>query len=57
MAEQTSEPRLHKHYFESVQPRLKEHFGFTNPNQIPRLEKVVLERGRGGGHQEPEAPR
>ncbi len=47
MADQMSEPRLHKHYLESVQPRLREQFGFTNPNQIPHLEKVVLNVGVG----------
>ena len=47
MADQTTHPRLHKHYMEHVQPTLKEQFGYTNPNQIPRLEKVVVNVGVG----------
>jgi len=40
-------PRLHTHYHDHVRPRLGERFGFTNPHQIPRLEKVVLNCGIG----------
>jgi large subunit ribosomal protein L5 len=40
-------PRLHRHYLENVQPKLKEEFGFTNVNQIPRPVKVVLNVGVG----------
>lgn len=41
------EPRLKKHYREHVRPRLTERFGFTNPHQVPHVEKVVLNVGVG----------
>ena len=40
-------PRLRRHYLENVQPKLREVFGFTNVNQIPRPVKVVLNVGVG----------
>ena len=39
--------RLRRHYLERVQPKLREEFGFTNVNQIPRPVKVVLNVGVG----------
>jgi large subunit ribosomal protein L5 len=46
MAE-TYVPRLRKHYDEVVRPKLTEQFGYTNPMQVPRLDKVVLNMGIG----------
>ncbi len=40
-------PRLKKHYEGVVRPALKEKFGYDNPMQIPRIEKVVLNMGIG----------
>ena len=40
-------PRLRKHYDEVVRPQLTERFGYTNPMQVPRIEKVVLNMGVG----------
>ncbi len=40
-------PRLRKHYDEVVKKQLIEKFGYTNPMQIPRLEKIVLNMGVG----------
>lgn len=40
-------PRLQKWYDERVRARLAEQFGYTNPFQVPRLEKVVLNVGAG----------
>ncbi len=40
-------PRLRKHYDEVVRPQLVERFGYTNPMQVPRLEKIVLNMGVG----------
>ena len=37
-----STPVLQKHYAEKVVPALKEKLGYTNPHQIPRLEKIVV---------------
>src|SRR5690554_6218752 len=44
-------PRLQKHYEERVRPRLMEEFGYANPYQVPRIEKIVINVGLG------EAPR
>jgi large subunit ribosomal protein L5 len=46
MAE-TYVPRLRKHYDEVVRPKLTEQFGYKNPMQVPRLDKVVLNMGIG----------
>jgi large subunit ribosomal protein L5 len=40
-------PRLQAHYLEVVRPALTEQFGYTNPHQIPRIDKVVLNVGVG----------
>jgi large subunit ribosomal protein L5 len=44
---ETYVPRLRKHYQEVVRPKLAEQFGYKNPMQIPRLDKVVLNMGIG----------
>ena len=41
------EPRLLKHYKTYARPHLSELFQWTNPNQIPRIEKVVMNVGVG----------
>ena len=46
-------PRLRRHYDEHVRPRLTEVFGFENPNEIPRLEKIVINAGLGEGKDNP----
>jgi large subunit ribosomal protein L5 len=46
-AEITYEPRLMRHYTEVVRPKLIEQFGYTNPMQVPALEKVVINMGVG----------
>ena len=40
-------PRLREHYEEHVRGKLAEIFGFGNPHQIPRLEKIVVNVGMG----------
>jgi large subunit ribosomal protein L5 len=40
-------PRLRTLYKEKVTPSLRERFGYKNPMQIPRLEKIVLNIGLG----------
>jgi large subunit ribosomal protein L5 len=35
-------PPLLQHYKDKVVPNLKQKFGYTNPHQIPRLEKIVV---------------
>lgn len=46
-------PRLQTHYEETVRPRLVKQFGLTNPNQVPRLVKIVLNVGLGEGAKTP----
>lgn len=40
-------PRLQERYEKDVAPELKKELGFTNPMQIPRLNKVVINIGMG----------
>ncbi len=40
-------PRLRKHYDEVVRPKLVEEFGYTNPMQVPGIEKITLNMGVG----------
>ena len=40
-------PRLKRYYIDVVRPKLVEQFGYTNPMQIPRLDKIVLNMGIG----------
>jgi large subunit ribosomal protein L5 len=40
-------PRLKKHYEDVVRPKLIEKFGYTNPMQVPRIDKIVLNMGVG----------
>jgi large subunit ribosomal protein L5 len=40
-------PRLKSKYFEEVAPALMKELGYSNPMQVPRIEKVVLNIGMG----------
>jgi hypothetical protein len=46
-------PRLRTHYEQVVRPQLQQQFNYTNPMQIPRLTKIVINMGVGKGEQEP----
>jgi large subunit ribosomal protein L5 len=52
-ASATEAPRLRKKYLEEVIPHLRKHFGYKNPNQVPRLQKIVLNMGLGEAVQNP----
>jgi large subunit ribosomal protein L5 len=39
--------RLKKQYEEKVRPQLTKEFGYKNPMQVPRLEKIVINMGVG----------
>ncbi len=39
--------RLQTHYFEVVRAAMQKEFGYTNPMQVPRLEKIVINMGVG----------
>lgn len=40
-------PRLRKHYEEVVRPKLIEEFGYKNPMEVPKIDKIVLNMGIG----------
>src|ERR1700746_228771 len=42
-----SRVRLHEFYETTVRPALMEEFGYKNPMQVPRLEKIVVNMGVG----------
>ncbi|GJD52301.1 50S ribosomal protein L5 [Methylobacterium crusticola] len=45
-------PRLKKHYEDVVRPKLIEEFGYTNPMQVPTIEKIVVNMGVGESTQD-----
>jgi large subunit ribosomal protein L5 len=51
MAEQKQDyvPRLKQHYDTVLREQLAKEFGYKNPMQVPRLDKVVLNMGVGEG--------
>jgi large subunit ribosomal protein L5 len=40
-------PRFAKKYSDEVVPALTKQFGYTNPNEVPKLEKIVINMGLG----------
>jgi large subunit ribosomal protein L5 len=40
-------PRFAEKYAKEVIPALTKQFGYTNPNQVPKLEKIVINMGLG----------
>ena len=48
----TYTPRLRSKYAEQIRERMKEKFGYDNPMQIPRLDKVVINMGVGEAAQD-----
>jgi len=46
-------PRLHEHYWETVRAKLAKEFGYANANQIPKLEKIVVNVGVGEASRDP----
>jgi large subunit ribosomal protein L5 len=46
-------PRLQEYYEKTVRPRLSKEFGLANPNQVPRLVKIVLNVGMGDAGKNP----
>lgn len=47
MSEAMEQPRLRKHYDEVVRKRLVEEFGYKNPMEVPKLDKIVINMGVG----------
>ncbi len=46
-------PRLREYYLTTIRPRLAKEFGLENPNQVPRLVKIVLNVGMGDAGKNP----
>ena len=53
MSSKNGKPRLRTHYDETVRGKLADVFGFKNPHQVPRLEKIVLNAGLGDAKDNP----
>ena len=47
MSETREIPRLQKMYLENVRASLQKEFGYKNPMQVPKLEKIVINMGVG----------
>ncbi len=47
-------PNLMKQYREEIVPALKDHFGYDNVMEIPRLKKIILNMGIGDAKNEPQ---
>lgn len=43
--------RLKEHYQQAVVPALNKRFGYANPHQVPRIEKVIISMGVGAATQ------
>jgi large subunit ribosomal protein L5 len=52
MAESKYKPRMQKLYEERYIKAMTEKFGYTNPMQVPRLDKIVLNMGVGDATQD-----
>lgn len=46
-------PRLQTYYEQTIRPRLAKAYGLENPNQVPKLTKIVLNVGLGEGAKNP----
>jgi len=46
-------PRLQAKYRDDVVPKLRSEFGYRNPNQVPKIEKIVVNMGLGEAAQNP----
>jgi len=47
--------KLKTYYQDTITPKLKEQFGYTNIHQVPRVTKVVINRGLGEASQNAKA--
>jgi large subunit ribosomal protein L5 len=47
MAEVASRPRLQDHYYDVVRAQMVEEFKYSNPMEVPRLDKIVINIGAG----------
>ena len=47
MSDVKEQPRLRQHYDSVVRKQLTEEFGYSNPMEVPKLEKIVINMGVG----------
>ncbi len=47
MSETKQKPRMQQRYLDTGRAAMQEQFGYTNPMQVPRLEKIVINMGVG----------
>lgn len=47
MAEATYEPRLRSLYNEAIRGKMVEQFGYKNPMEVPKVDKIVINMGVG----------
>ncbi len=47
VAEARPMPRLQRRYLDEVRPRLQKEFGYKNPMQVPKLDKIIINMGVG----------
>jgi large subunit ribosomal protein L5 len=40
-------PRMQQRYMEQLRPQMQKEFGYSNPMQVPKLEKIVINMGVG----------
>ena len=52
MADQKATPRMQKLYDESIRAAMTEQFGYNNPMQVPKIEKIVINMGVGEATQD-----
>ena len=55
MAEEKYVPRLKQQYYATVRDELQKKFGYKNVNQIPKIEKIVVNMGVGEAAQDSKA--
>jgi large subunit ribosomal protein L5 len=48
-------PRLQTYYEQTIRPKLAKEFGLTNPHEVPRVVKIVLNVGMGEAPKNPKA--
>lgn len=47
MAEATYQPRLRQRYNDAIRAKMVEQFGYKNPMEVPKIDKIVLNMGIG----------
>ena len=52
MAEERVKPRMQKLYEERIRKAMTDEFGYTNPMQVPKIEKIVINMGVGEATQD-----